>query len=152
MSLTELIEILEPQFFKRSSYLFRSHVFEQSLHFVHCFGASTFFGHFFFQKFHEVRSDWCINEHISVQPRVVIILKYFNVPHLREIPKRINIVHKKFQLYFILQTFNQVDNIVELIPDGDHIQKIDKHARGVALHILDFVSQFSFESGTHQRH
>ena len=37
-----------------------------------------------------------------------------------------------------------------MIPDGDHVEELDKHAGGVALNVLDFIGKFSFEAGAHE--
>lgn len=148
--LAESVEIFEPQFFEGGSDVFRFELFEQILHFVHGAGVAAFFGHFLLQKTHEVRSDRGIDQHISVQPCVVIPLEHFDIPHLREISERIDVVHEQLDIHFIFEPLDDVDDVVELVANGDHVEEIHEHAGRVALNVLNLVGQFSFEFGTHQ--
>jgi hypothetical protein len=110
------------------------------LYFVHRSWASTFFSHFFLQKSHKIRTNWSIYENIPIKPRIIITLKNFYVSHFRKISKRINVIHKQLNVHFVLQSFNNVNDIVQLVPNGQHVQKINQHASRIALNILNLVS------------
>ena len=146
----EFREILKPQFFEGGSDVFRFQLLEEILDFVHGPGVSSFFGHLLLQKLHEVGADGGVDEHISVESGVVVAFKNLDVPHFREISKRVNVIHEQFDIDLVLESLYDVDDVVELVPDGDHVEELDKHAGGVALDVLDFICEFSFEAGAHQ--
>ena len=146
--MTEFIEIFKPQFLKRSSYVLGFKLLEDVLNFVHGSRISTLFFHFVFQKSHEVWSDWSIDENISVESGVVITFEDFDVSNFWEVSERIGVVKKDFDIDLVFETFNDIDDIVDLVPDGDHIKELNKHSCGVADSVLDLIGKFFFEFGS----
>ena len=84
-----LVEIFQPELFKGSSDVFWLEFPEDILNFGHGSGISTFFLHFLLKEAHEVGSNGGIDEDISIEARVVVSLKDFDVPDLWKVAYRI---------------------------------------------------------------
>lgn len=145
--LAEFVKILQPKLFKRCSDVLWLKLLENILNFIHCPWIASFLFHLIFQKSHEIRTNGRVNQDISVKSRVIITLKNFDVSDFGEVPKRVNVVEKDFDVNFVFEAFDNVDYVINLVSNGDHVKEVDKHSSGVANSVLNLISKFLFKFG-----
>ncbi len=117
------------------------------MNFIHGPGIASFLFHLIFQEPHEIKTKGRVNQDISVKSRVIITFEDFRVSDFREVPERVNVVEKDFNVNLAFETFDNVDNVVNLVSNGDHAEEVDKHSSRVANSVLNLISKFLFKFG-----
>lgn len=146
----ELVEILEPEPLERGADVLRLHLLEDILDFVHGARLAGLL-HLVLQEAHEVGPHGRVDEDVTVESRVVVAFEDLDVADFGEVAERVDVVDQDLGLHLVLETLDQVDNVVDLVPDRDDVEELHKHARRVTAHILDLVGQLLLEAGPEDR-
>jgi len=104
------------------------------------------------EEFSEIDSDGKIDQHALVETGVVVTIDGLNILQLGEAAERVCGAHELLDATLGLESFNDEDNVLNLILVEHHLQELVERVNGLTHHVLDLVHQSLLHSFSENLH